>query len=194
MVAEASARRRRGLRPAGAPASGRARCWSAARCDGERARGRGRARRARAVRARATACTPRPRTGGTWPACSPARRAPGAGLRRWRPRERARAHRQRPARARATSRSGACCSDFLRHDLGLRGTHVGCEHGVCGACTVQPRRRARCARACCSPSRPTAAASRRSRALAAAGPADAAAGGVPAPPRPAVRLLHGRAS
>ena len=27
-------------------------------------------------------------------------------------------------------------SDFLRHDLGLSGTHVGCEHGVCGACTV----------------------------------------------------------
>jgi carbon-monoxide dehydrogenase small subunit len=27
-------------------------------------------------------------------------------------------------------------SDFLRHDLGLRGTHVGCEHGVCGCCTV----------------------------------------------------------
>ena len=27
-------------------------------------------------------------------------------------------------------------SDLLRHDLGLRGTHVGCEHGVCGACTV----------------------------------------------------------
>jgi len=26
--------------------------------------------------------------------------------------------------------------DFLRHDLGLTGTHVGCEHGVCGACTV----------------------------------------------------------
>jgi aerobic-type carbon monoxide dehydrogenase small subunit (CoxS/CutS family) len=25
----------------------------------------------------------------------------------------------------------------LRHDLGLTGTHVGCEHGVCGACTVQ---------------------------------------------------------
>jgi carbon-monoxide dehydrogenase small subunit len=27
-------------------------------------------------------------------------------------------------------------TDFLRHTLGLTGTHVGCEHGVCGACTV----------------------------------------------------------
>lgn len=27
-------------------------------------------------------------------------------------------------------------SDFLRHDLGLTGTHVGCEQGACGACTV----------------------------------------------------------
>ncbi len=27
-------------------------------------------------------------------------------------------------------------SDFIREDLGLRGTHVGCEHGVCGMCTV----------------------------------------------------------
>ena len=27
-------------------------------------------------------------------------------------------------------------ADFLRHTLGLTGTHVGCEHGVCGACTV----------------------------------------------------------
>jgi 2-furoyl-CoA dehydrogenase 2Fe-2S iron sulfur subunit len=40
-----------------------------------------------------------------------------------------------------TRRRGACeprtlLSDFLRHELGLTGTHVGCEHGVCGACTV----------------------------------------------------------
>jgi 2-furoyl-CoA dehydrogenase 2Fe-2S iron sulfur subunit len=39
-------------------------------------------------------------------------------------------------------REGACESrttllDFIRHDLGLTGTHAGCEHGVCGACTVQ---------------------------------------------------------
>src|SRR5204863_8813429 len=27
-------------------------------------------------------------------------------------------------------------ADHLRHDLGLTGTHVGCEHGVCGCCTV----------------------------------------------------------
>ena len=27
-------------------------------------------------------------------------------------------------------------SDFIRHELHLYGTHVGCEHGVCGACTV----------------------------------------------------------
>jgi 2-furoyl-CoA dehydrogenase 2Fe-2S iron sulfur subunit len=28
-------------------------------------------------------------------------------------------------------------TDFLRHTAGLTGTHVGCEHGVCGACTIQ---------------------------------------------------------
>ena len=28
-------------------------------------------------------------------------------------------------------------SDFIREDLGLHGTHVGCEHGICGACTIQ---------------------------------------------------------
>ena len=28
-------------------------------------------------------------------------------------------------------------TDFLRHNLGMTGTHVGCEHGVCGACTIE---------------------------------------------------------
>jgi aerobic carbon-monoxide dehydrogenase small subunit len=40
-----------------------------------------------------------------------------------------------------TSREGRCPSrkllvDFLRDDLALTGTHVGCEHGICGACTI----------------------------------------------------------
>ncbi len=38
-------------------------------------------------------------------------------------------------------------TDFLRHRLGLTGTHVGCEHGVCGACTV--RLDGVAVRACC---------------------------------------------
>ena len=38
---------------------------------------------------------------------------------------------------RATSEPRQLLSDFLRHELGLTGTHVGCEHGVCGACTVR---------------------------------------------------------
>jgi aerobic-type carbon monoxide dehydrogenase small subunit (CoxS/CutS family) len=37
---------------------------------------------------------------------------------------------------RACVESRMLLSDFLRHDLGLAGTHVGCEHGVCGACTI----------------------------------------------------------
>lgn len=55
---------------------------------------------------------------------------------------------EREARQRITlilngvERSGWCesrtlLSDFLRHELGATGTHVGCEHGVCGACTVR---------------------------------------------------------
>jgi len=39
------------------------------------------------------------------------------------------------------AREGRCAPrrllvDFLREDLGLTGTHVGCEHGICGACTI----------------------------------------------------------
>jgi carbon-monoxide dehydrogenase small subunit len=37
-------------------------------------------------------------------------------------------------------------ADWLRHDLGLTGTHVGCEHGVCGACTIIVD--GRCIRSC----------------------------------------------
>jgi aerobic-type carbon monoxide dehydrogenase small subunit (CoxS/CutS family) len=37
---------------------------------------------------------------------------------------------------RRSTDSRTLLSDFLRHDLRLAGTHVGCEHGVCGACTV----------------------------------------------------------
>lgn len=36
----------------------------------------------------------------------------------------------------ATIEPRTLLSDFLRHELNLTGTHVGCEHGVCGACTV----------------------------------------------------------
>lgn len=36
--------------------------------------------------------------------------------------------------------------DFLREDLGLTGTHVGCEHGICGACTILVN--GECARSC----------------------------------------------
>ncbi len=41
----------------------------------------------------------------------------------------------RPVAAEAEPRM--LLTDFLRHTLGMTGTHVGCEHGVCGACTVQ---------------------------------------------------------
>ncbi len=41
----------------------------------------------------------------------------------------------RQRRGYATPRTQLC--DFLRHALGATGTHVGCEHGICGACTVR---------------------------------------------------------
>jgi len=36
----------------------------------------------------------------------------------------------------AEAESRTLLSDFLRHSLGATGTHVGCEHGICGCCTV----------------------------------------------------------
>jgi aerobic-type carbon monoxide dehydrogenase small subunit (CoxS/CutS family) len=41
------------------------------------------------------------------------------------------------ARYERTIESRLLLSDFIRHEAKLTGTHVGCEHGVCGACTVQ---------------------------------------------------------
>ena len=40
------------------------------------------------------------------------------------------------ARREATVPVRLTLADFLRHQLGLTGTHLGCEHGVCGACTI----------------------------------------------------------
>ena len=40
------------------------------------------------------------------------------------------------AKCQGTAEPREHLADFLRHHLGLTGTHVGCEHGVCGACTI----------------------------------------------------------
>ncbi len=85
-------------------------------------------------------------------------------------------------------------SDALRHDLGLTGTHVGCEHGVCGACTVlvdgAPMRSCLMfAVSAVDHEITTVEGLAERRRLARPGPA-----GVRGVPRPAVRLLHARAS
>ncbi len=84
-------------------------------------------------------------------------------------------------------------TDFLRHRLGLTGTHVGCEHGVCGACTVRVDGVA--VRGCCLLAVQADGCDGRDGRVARRDDAPlAAAGGLQAPPRAAVRLLHARAS
>ena len=80
---------------------------------------------------------PRRTTGGISSACWRAARSPPHGGARA-PHERAR-HQRDGQRHRAIAHAvepRLLLSDFLRGTLGLTGTHVGCEHGVCGACTV----------------------------------------------------------
>ena len=73
-------------------------------------------------------------------------------------------------------------TDFLRHDLGLRGTHVGCEHGVCGACTI--RLDGAAVRGCLLLAvQADGCRVDTVEGLAGAGPLTAAAGGVAPPPR-----------
>ena len=163
VVREAPAGRRSRLRPAVASSRGAERALHGlalrARgavdgCGGE-ARRRGRPER--------TACTPPPSTAGTSRACSRAGApsAPRSGRSRgdevWRSPSTA-------ARVYELVDPRLLLSDLLRHRSACRGTHIGCEHGVCGACTVPPRRRTPSANSSSSPSRPTAARSRRSRA------------------------------
>ena len=83
-------------------------------------------------------------------------------------------------------------SDFLRHSLGATGTHVGCEHGVCGCCTVQIDGAA--VRSCLTLAMQAEGRDVKTvESLAGAErQAQQAAAGVPEPSRPAMRLLHAR--
>ena len=82
-------------------------------------------------------------------------------------------------------------ADFLRHELGLTGTHLGCEHGVCGACTVLLDDRS--ARSCLT----LAVQADGARVTTVEGLArkrrpECPSAGVHRPPRAPVRLLHAR--
>ena len=80
-------------------------------------------------------------------------------------------------------------SDFLRHELKLFGTHVGCEHGVCGACTVTIDGRA--VRSCLHFAvQADGAEIGTVEGLATGRGTKPATGGVPPPSRAAMRLLH----
>ena len=124
---------RRRHRPADAPCPRSRRCSSGSSGTEAAARG-GRARRA-ARRPPGLDRTPRPRylrdlTG----TLVDGGRSSGR-------RDRDRASPSTAASVREAVEPRLLLTDFLRHRLGLTGTHVGCEHGVCGACTVLARRR-----------------------------------------------------
>ena len=117
------------------------------RGGGGAARGRRRASR-RATRTRRPPTAGRPRASRRCAPCSP----PG-----WRVAD------ERAVRMRVNGRDHVglaeprtLLSDFLRHGLGLTGTHVGCEHGGCGACTVLVDGRAGAVVPRCSRCRPRA--------------------------------------
>ena len=85
-------------------------------------------------------------------------------------------------------------ADFIREDLGLTGTHLGCEHGVCGACTILLDGEA--VRSCLMFAVQAEGADITT--IEGIGPADGSlgpgAGGVPPGARAPVRVLHPRAS
>ena len=82
-------------------------------------------------------------------------------------------------------------ADFLRHTLGLTGTHVGCEHGVCGACTVLIDGDS--ARSCLMFAvQADGCRVETVEGLGTMSAAQSAAGSVPRAPRAAMRLLHPR--
>ena len=93
---------------------------------------------------------------------------------------------------RAEAENRMLLSDLLRHEIGLTGTHVGCEHGVCGACTVQIDGKP--ARACLTLAQQVRGSDVRTVEALSPDPGRAlpASGGLSPPPRPAMRLLHAR--
>ena len=147
-------------------------------------RGRRRDRRARPT------STARPPTGGA--------SAPRWSARAWtRAVEEARRWLRSRSRSASTASRGApsveprlTLADFLRERCRLTGTHLGCEHGVCGACTVLARRRGRAVVPGVRRAGGRRARSRRSRGCRPDGGADRRPGGVPRLPRPPVRVLH----
>ena len=81
--------------------------------------------------------------------------------------------------------------DFLRLDLGLMGSHTGCEHGICGACTVRVDGES-CAAAWCWLHRSTARTVETIEGVSDTRRNPRPAGGVHRPQRLPVRLLHAR--